>query len=285
MSARRWRAGAAALLVLGGVASACARQAAPDAPPLVLVSVPPQRWFVERIAADRVRVEVMIPPGASPVTHEPGIGQLRSLSRAALYVKVGHPHFPFEEAWLDRLLADAGSLAVVDAFPDVAVDVDDDPHVWLAPGHARAMSRRIHAALAGLLPEARVALDANLRDLLAEIDAVDAELADVLRDRRGAAFVVFHAAWGHLAEAYGLEQVAIEAGHRGPDPRRLAQVIERARSLGVEVVFAQPHFDPQPAAVVAEAIGARLESLDPLAYDWPTNLRHVAGRLAEAART
>ena len=53
----------------------------------------------------------------------------------------------------------------------------------------------------------------------------------------------------------------------------------------MDVVFAQPHFDPRGAAVVADAIGARVESLDPLAYDWPANLRQVGRRIAAEART
>ena len=274
-------AGLAALLCL---APACGAEPGADPRPVVAVSVLPQRWFVERLAGDRVRVEVMIPPGASPASHEPGMGQLRALSEAVLYVKVGHPHFPFEEAWLGRLLADAGEIPVVDASGSLEVDAEGDPHLWLAPEHARGLARAIHAALREALPGSAAALDANLAALLAEIDALDAELDALLRPRRGAAFVVFHAAWGHLAAAYGLEQVAIESGHREPDPRHLARVIERSRRLGVGTVFAQPQFDTRPARVVADAIGARVESLDPLAYDWPANLRHVARRLAAESR-
>ncbi len=277
------RAVAAALGVL--LVGACAPRAPTDPRPLVLVSVLPQRWFVEQLAGDLVRVEVMIPAGASPVSHEPGMGQLRALSDAALYVKVGHPDFPFERAWLERLLADAGSLVVVDSSEELRLEDASDPHVWVAPDHARGMARRIHAALVEVLPAARGTLDANLQALLDRIDGVDAELEALLRERRGAVFVVFHAAWGHLAAAYGLEQLAIEAGHRSPDPGHLADVIERARRLGVPVIFAQPHFDPTAASLVADEIGARLESLDPLAYDWPANLRQVGRRLAEAARS
>jgi zinc transport system substrate-binding protein len=276
----------ALVLPLGGALAApgCGREAAePDPRPLVLVSVLPQLWFVERLGGDLVQSDVLLPPGANPASYEPSIEQLRALSETAIFVKVGHPHFPFERAWLERLLVDAGPL-VVDASADLALDAQADPHVWVAPEHARAMARRIHAALVELLPEARPELDANLRAVLAEIDAVDGELSALLRDKRGAVFVVFHGAWGHLARAYGLEQLAIEVGQRSPDAKRLADVIERARSLGIEVVFAQPQFDPSAARVVADAIGARVESLDPLAYDWPANLRRVGRLLAEQAR-
>jgi len=85
---------------------------------------------------------------------------------------------------------------------------------------------------------------------------------------------------GELTSAYLYRIIAA----REPDPRRLAQLIERARALGVAVVFSQPQFDPTSARVVAAEIGARIESLDPLAADWATNLVHVAERLAAEAR-
>ncbi|MGH9463878.1 MAG: metal ABC transporter solute-binding protein, Zn/Mn family, partial [Vicinamibacteria bacterium] len=72
-------------LCLMAMAAACGRVNEPDQRPVVAVSVLPQSYFVERIAAGRVRVEVMIPPGANPTTFEPSVASLKSLSGAVLY--------------------------------------------------------------------------------------------------------------------------------------------------------------------------------------------------------
>ena len=50
------------------------------------------------------------------------------------------------------------------------------------------------------------------------------------------------------------------------------------------VVFVQPQLDRAPAEVIAAEIGARVETLDPLAYDWPGNLRDVGVQLEAALR-
>ena len=57
-------------------------------------------------------------------------------------------------------------------------------------------------------------------------------------------------------------------------------LIERAREEQVTVVYIQPQFDPSSAEALAREIGARVETLDPLAYDWDANLRRVAHALA-----
>ena len=57
--------------------------------PMVVVSVAPQAFFVERLAGDRVDIMVLIPPGASPATHEPSMSD-----RALEHVQglIGHSH-------------------------------------------------------------------------------------------------------------------------------------------------------------------------------------------------
>jgi zinc transport system substrate-binding protein len=270
------------LALLGLACGAGCGPRAPDARPLVAVSVPPQAWFVDQIAGGRVRVEVMVPPGASPTSYAPTFAQLRAMEEAVLYVRVGHRAFPFEAAWLDRLLAEGRGVRVVDSSAGIPFEAGD-PHVWLAPADARIMARNIAAALADVLPDEGAVLAASRARLLAEIDAVDADLRAVLGPHRGQVFVVFHPAWGTLARAYGLRQLAIEEGGKEPGPRQLLDLIARTRALGVRVVFAQPEFDRASAALVAREIGARLEIIDPLAYDWASNLRAVARKLAEGS--
>lgn len=272
-----------ALAALALLAAACSPAPERDPRPLVAVSVVPQEYFVLRIAGDRVATRVMIPPGASHATWEPGIEQIRAVASAALYVKVGHPRFPFEETWLERLLADRSDLPVVDSSQGNGA-AEGDPHPWVTPRHARSMARGIHAALVALMPGDAAELDANLAALEAEIDRVDAELRQMLAGRRGSTFVVFHPAWGHFASEYGLVQLAIEDERKEPGAGRLARVLAEARRLRAPVVFAQPQIDPRGAEVVAAEIGARLEWLDPLAFDWPENLRRVGRQVAAAAR-
>ena len=57
----------------------------------IAVSVPPQAYFVRQIGGDHVQVDVMIPPGYSHVDYPLTPRQVAALSRARLYVAVGHP--------------------------------------------------------------------------------------------------------------------------------------------------------------------------------------------------
>jgi zinc transport system substrate-binding protein len=268
-----------AVLVAAIAISGCGEVDSGPRRPVVVVSVLPQAYFVEQIAGDLVDVEVMIPPGASPSSYEPTIGQLRAMANASLYVKVGHANFPFEVAWLDKLLAESGDLAVVDCAGDL-LESNDDPHVWLSLGCVRALAPKIASALAGLLPEHRPRLEANLEEFLRHVDQLDAEIRSLLGPYAGRKILVFHPAWSYFTRRYGLQQIAIEREHKEPSSHELTELIDEARLEGFSVVFVQPQFSQASADLIASELGAEVVVLDPLAREWLANLRHVAATIA-----
>jgi len=262
-------------------AMGCAAGDAPSDTPVVAVSVLPLAYFVERIAGEWVEVEVMIPPGASPATFEPTFRQVEAVSRAVAYVQVGHPNFPFEAAWLDRLIAENPKMPVINASARVDQKVGD-PHVWVSPRHAKTIADNIAQALTGLLPERAEAMERNRVSLLAEIDEVDAVIRQAVAEARGRRFLVFHPAWGYLADEYGLEQVAIEVEGKEPNPADLTRIIELVRESSIRVILVQPQFSRAAAELIAGEAGCTVETVDPLAKNWPVNMRRVADVLRGA---
>ena len=279
-NALRWvQAGATAvLLALTGCERAPER---PDDPrPLVLVSVAPYGYFVESLAGDAARTRSLLPPGASPTTFEPDLDALRAIEQASLLVEVGHPHFPFERAWLDGLLRDRPDLRRVNATRAAGTfAADADPHLWLSPRAAAALVRALTPELGRLLEDPS-GVTARSHALLEEIAALDAELGDQLAPVRGGRFLVLHPAWGHFAQHYGLEQVAVERHGKLPGPHQLATLIDEARDAGHQSIIVVPQTDPQRAQGVADALGARVVALDPLAPNWPSSMRDIARSLA-----
>ncbi len=252
---------------------------------IVGVSVPPQAWLVHRLAGEAAEVFVMVPPGASPATHEPTLEQRRAFERADLYLRVGHPAFPFERAWLDRLLSERTDLVVVDAVdPEDGEQMrtDEDPHVWTTPRGMREMADRLRPVLRAMLPSLRDSIQDRYGRLQAELDSLDGQLRREFAPYRGRRFFVVHAAWGRLAREYGLVQVAIDRGAKHASAGHLAGIVEEARAAGAKVIFVQPQFSPRSAELVAREVGGRVEVLDPLAADWEHNLRETVRKLVAA---
>jgi zinc transport system substrate-binding protein len=265
-------------LCLLALAPGCGEATRPPERPRAVASIPPLAWFVDRLAGDAVSVTVLIPPGASPHSHEPSLLQVRAASRAILWVEVGHPSFAFERVVGEALLADRYDVPRVRA----AEGDEDEPHVWLSPRRARGLAERIAQALAAQLPGAASAVAERRAALDAEIVALDREIAARLAPFRGRTFFVYHPDWSAFAADYGLRLVALERGHREPDARALQELIEAARREGARAVFVQPQFSRESAELVAREVGAQVVVIDSLAYDWPHTLRSMSEALARS---
>jgi len=280
----------ACLLVPGALllapAAAWAREAGGHEPLQVTVSILPQAWFVEKVGGEQVQVAVLVGPGHSPATYEPVPRQMAALEQADLFLSAG---VPFERGLLPKIEALPAAPMVRGPRPAVNHDPSDghhhdhghDPHTWLDPRQAAALADTIAAVLTELDPVGAREYASRLTALQAELARLDRDIRKLLVCCPGGRFLVFHPAFGHFATAYGLTQIAVEAGGHEPGPRQLATVIDTAREAGLTTVVVQPQFSRRSAETVAEAIGARVVVLDPLAPDYGTNLRHIAAALAE----
>ncbi len=262
----------------------------------VAASVPPQAYFVERIGGRHVEVEVMIPPGYSHVDYPLTPRQIVALSRARLYVAVGHPAFEFERARIAPLLADLPGVEVVDMSRGMRLiegegegrehrehsHAGGDPHVWVAPESVAVAARNIAAALERIDPGHAAEYRANLQGFEADVAALDTEIRSRLDNVQGSSFMVYHPTWGYFAREYGLRQVAIEAEGKEPSALRLIQLIEEAKRQRVKVIFVQSGFPRKSAQVIADAVGGRVLVADPQERDWLGNLRRVTRELEAA---
>ena len=96
--------------------------------------------------------------------------------------------------------------------------------------------------------------------------------------------MVFHPAWGYFAQAYGLQQVPVEIEGKNAKPVRLKELIGLARAKNIKIIFAQPQFSSKSAELVANEIGGQVIFADPLALNWPQNLREVAQKFRTALK-
>jgi len=269
----------------------------------VMVSVPPQKYFVGKIAGPLAEVHVMVTPGADAHTFEPKPSQMAQAAKAKLYLA---QRVEFELTWLPRLVKTNPQLLVVDTLEGVELlpmaaghekehgklgtkekhsDKETDVHTWTSPSLVKIQAGAIARALAKADPDNRLIYEANLKVFLSELDSLDIQIRAALTGvQTGAEFLVFHPAWAYFARDYGLKEEAIESGGKEPGPRKLKEIIEHAKDSRAKAVFVQPQFSRKAAQTVADAIGAKLVEADDLAEDWGKNILLVAKVLGDALR-
>ena len=277
----------AAVFLLAGLPSA---EESPPAEIRAFVSILPQAYFVERVGGSHVEVEVLVAPGQSPATFEPTPKQMAALSRADVYFRIG---LPFEDRLLKKLTAASDRLKVVDTRRGIELRPMEeahghthagkgDPHVWLDPKLARIQAKNIADGLTRLDPAHEPIFRENLLAFQADLNRVDSIIAMILAPLKGMEFYVFHPSYGYFGDAYGLTQVAVQAGGKEPGAKQLAELIDKAKREEKRVIFVQPQFSQSSAKTIAGAIGGTVVPLDPLARDYLENLERMAREITRA---
>ena len=78
----------------------------------VVVSIPPQAAFVERVGGDHVKVDVLIGPGQSPHSYTPTAAEISRVAECDVYFTIG---VPFEEAVKRRIAANRPDLPIINS--------------------------------------------------------------------------------------------------------------------------------------------------------------------------
>ncbi len=117
-----------------------------------------------------------------------------------------------------------------------------DPHMWLDPVLAAVQVERILDAFIQVDPGNADTYRANASALAGELDELDHEIEDGLAVCHHDHFVTSHAAYGYLAERYGIEQIPVAglSPEIEPSPRELAAISDLIAELGLEHVMVEP---------------------------------------------
>ncbi len=259
----------------------------------VIVSIVPQKYFVEKIGGYGVDAFVMVPPGSNPATYEPRPQQMVALTKAKIYFAIG---VPFEEVWLKKFASVNPEMKIVhtedgiEKMPMEAHNYNEkeishhgdhhgtmDPHIWLSPSLVMIQARNIRDALLRVDPDHKDIYQTNYEVFKKELTDIDHKIKELFSDKRARIkFMVYHPSWGYFARAYGLEQISVEIEGKVPKGRDLRQLIQYAGEEEVKVIFVQPQFSTKSAETIAKAIGCRVVLADPLAINWVENLLKVA---------
>ena len=264
-------AGAAAL---GLVLTACnsASSGADDGTTSVVASFYPLEEAVSQVGGGLVTVENLTPPGVEPHDLELAPDDIETIVTADVVIYLGGGFQPAVEDALaeteDAVLVDA--LDAVDTEPARPGEAEEgltvDPHVWLDPARFEQVVEEVAGALSEADPANEAAYGSNAEAYVAELATLDEEFRTGLSDCERTTIVTSHEAFGYLADAYGLTEVAIAglSPEAEPDAQQIAELLDLVEQQGVTTIFAEELVSPKVAETLADEAGIEVDVLDPL---------------------
>ncbi|HVF31419.1 MAG TPA: metal ABC transporter substrate-binding protein [Acidimicrobiales bacterium] len=251
---------AVVVATVAAAAGACGRgEGRPDdGRARVVAAFAPLAEVARRVGGDAVDVTDLTPTGVEPHDLELGTDAVDTVEDADLVLYLGGGFQPAIEEVAER--TDGTAL---DLLPDGA---GDDPHVWLDPTKLARIVAVVGDALADAAPDGADTFEANAAEYVAELEALDTEMEQGLARCERRVIVTAHAAFGHLAERYDLQQRAIAgtSPESEPDPATLARLADLVATEGVTTIFTEALVAPDVAETLAREAGVRTAVLDPI---------------------
>ncbi|MDE5602329.1 MAG: zinc ABC transporter substrate-binding protein [Helicobacter sp.] len=284
------------------------------AKPIIAVSIPMQKEFVEKIAKGEYEVIALVKPGTNPHDFEPKFSDIKSVNKAKAYFSIG---IEFEDQWLKRFANQNKTMKIYPSNAGIEVinfgdddheddahkhkahkhdeheddhdhDEEDshhshengDTHIWLSPSNAKIIAANIYKGLKEINPKGDY--QSNYEALIGDIEKLDKNIKETLRGLpKHQKFVVFHPMLGYFARDYGLEEISIEVEGKTPKIKDMMEVVEIIKKEHLKIIFAQPEFSTKAAEFIAKESGAELGYFSPLEIPWDKNLLDFAKKLKE----
>jgi len=245
----------------------------------IIAAAYPFQFIAERVAAGHAVVSSLTQPGAEPHDLELGPRQVASIASAdfVIYERGFQPV-------VDEAVAQSENRDVLDTTTVVPLRVHDqqddsdeghahqgaesgpDPHVWLDPLQVAVIANSVADRLAAIDPAGAADYEANVTRLDGQLTDLDARFHAGLASCERTEFITTHAAFGYLAERYGLSQIGISG--LSPDdeasPARIAEIQQEAGAHGITTIFFETLVSPAVAEAVASDLGLVTDVLDPI---------------------
>jgi zinc transport system substrate-binding protein len=271
-------------LIIFAVILSCGRSGSNTGSRIITVSIAPFKYFVEAIAGDDFKVNIMVPPGADPHVYEPFPEQMRQLRKSVAYISNGY--LGFEMNWLDRFYETNKKMKRLSLGDKIVPLVSEhrhegnhvegaDPHYWVSPKCAMIMASSVRELLTELNPSGKLKYDTNYKTLILKIQETDDLARRLFAGYKTRSFMIYHPNLGYIARDYDLQEISVEFEGKEPTPSRIRELIDHARLDGVKTIFVQREYDTKNAKAIAGEIGAVIKIIDPLSEDWLTATRDI----------
>lgn len=261
----------------------------------IYTTVYPLTYFTERIGGNLVQVKSIYPTGSNEHTFDPTQKDMMNLADADLFFYIGMGLEGFVDNAKKtlaneqvKLIATSNSVSDEELVQEQAHEEegtdedahededehgheneavenhddhdhgDIDPHLWISPTISIKLAQSIQDSLIEKDPANKETYTKNFDALQTELEALDMKFQEMANNVPNKTFFVSHAAFGYLAGAYGLEQVAIAGLNSQDEPsqKELTEIVELAKEKQIKTILFEQNVSSNLAKVIQSEVGA-----------------------------
>lgn len=242
------------------------------APPKVVVSIQPVQALVAGVMQGVGVPKLLLAPYESAHHFALTPSEAEAISQSDMFIWVG----PQMEIMLEKASKSlAGNSRVITLMDEPKLKIlnlengSKDPHLWLDPENAKQIVLIAASALSGLDPENAGIYDKNAKQLILDLDALNAKLIKELEPLKGKTYIVYHDAFQYFEKAYGLNRslpIVKDTEHTVRASQR--ELINQAvKSQQIQCVFGEPNHGEKVVKNIAQDLKLHVGYLNPMGSD------------------
>ena len=260
----------------------------------VYVSFYPLYETTQAIIGQKVDVKILTPTNIDPHDFDPSVKIIQEMKTADLIILNGGGF----ESWIsnmelesDQLLDSSNGISFLETKSIAHHDEHDehtkedeheeheeheehkvvsDPHIWLNPNLVKIQVKNIAERLSKIDPENSKSYNENALQYVEKLELLDLQIREELSSCSKKDFITYHNAFSYFSDEYGLTQHTITKGvhsHSQPTAKSIENIIDLAKELDINVIFAEDTSDIRISKVIADEIGADVLILSPAATE------------------
>lgn len=265
----------------------------------VVTTFYPMYDFTKQVVGDKGDVSLLIEAGVEPHDYEPSAKDIATITEADIFVY----NSEYFETWVPKVIEniDTTKTTVIDASKGITLkdftaaeeaahshdhvdeeehdhdhgethdhkaetDADKNPHVWVDPVLAQQQVKTIAEGIAQHDEKNATTYQENAETYEHELKTLDQQYKDAFAHVSQKTFVTSHAAFGYLANRYGIKQLSIAglSPDAEPSPKEMAKIKTFVKANKISIIYFEALTSPKLAETLATETGAETVELSPL---------------------
>ena len=269
--------------------------------PNILVSIAPQKYWVQRIAGNKVNTDVLLKSNYNDYKHYPVEEELIKLQKCDVFLKIGvYTEKPILKRVPGVKTADTSEgieLRNVDLLHNLdrklRMGIDEpislreakrrnvyqvfgkDKLVWINPKDAKIICNNIYKALVVIAPQDSMYFQDNLKLVNAELDEFH-KLAEAELERGKGHFVlVLNTSIGYIADEFGFYQIPVHLENKTEAILELNAIINYAQTNNIKLLIVPNEDLKADGEKVAKSFDGIVEVFDPYSENYFENMNKL----------